>query len=268
MKLICYLLFFYMALPLMDAQSLTDTSRQKFFTTTLGATWQTRYDDVFTPLSYSGIGAELHLGSERISEKWYKNFDLGGSFNQMQSRVAKGYNNSAYGVHYGVSQIWAKRVKPNLEKYKLYVGGAVFHESSMGIYLGNVNNIFSYNAPFGIAAAAYMRRDVHFFKRNWIISTQFMLPVLAYNARPSYIGFVNEDNLLKDFGIVTLNKLLIIDWRWQLDLPLSNGNRLRLAYRWHFLNDTHVGHLQMGTQGLSVGSLFNMPYRVKKIKKK
>jgi hypothetical protein len=237
--------------------------RQKFFTMGIGATWQTRYDDVFTPLIHSGIGAELHTGSERISSKWFKKLDLWGSFNQMKSRVDNGYNSTAYGVRYGVSQIWAKRAFKSHKKMAVYIGGQLFHESSMGIYLNNVNNIFSYNAPIGIAAAAYAQRNVHFFKRDWILSSQMTLPVLAYNARPSFIGFVDLDNLLKDYGIVTLNKLINIDWQWQLDLPLSNSNRLRLAYRWSFLNDVHVGHLQMGAQGLLVESLFNFPYKVK-----
>ena len=237
--------------------------RQKFFTSGIGATWQTRNDNIFTPLTHSGIGAELHLGSERFSEKWYKKFEIWGGFNQIQSRVDKGYNSTAYGIRYGISQIWAKRFFKNSPKMSIYLGGQLFHESSMAVYLANVNNIFSYNAPTGFAAAAYVNRPIHFFKRDWILSSQLTLPVLAYNARPSYIGFVDFDNLLKDYGIVTLNKLINIDWRWQLDLPLSNSNRLRLAYRWSFLNDTHVGHLQMGSQGLLVESLFNFPYRVK-----
>jgi hypothetical protein len=237
--------------------------QQKFFTMGGGATWQNRFDDIFTPLTHSGIGAELHTGSERFSEKWYKKLDIWGGFNQMQSRVAKGYNSSAYGIRYGVSQIWAKRAFKNNAKMAVYIGGQLFHESSMGVYLSNVNNIFSYNAPTGFAAAAYVVRPLHFLKRDWLLSSQMTLPILAYNARPSYIGFVDKDNLLKEYSIVTLNKLINIDWRWQLDLPLSNNNRLRLAYRWSFLNDTHVGHLQMGAQGLLIESLFNFPYRLK-----
>ena len=247
----------------LKAQEIAEIPRLKFFTTSIGATWQTRYDDIITPLTHSGIGAELHTGAERISEKWYKKFDLWGGYNALESRVDKGYNTTAHGIRYGISQIWAKRVFKNAPKFHTYIGGQLFHESSMAIHFGNVNNIFSYNAPTGIAAAAYMKRDVRFFKRQWIVSSQLTLPLLAYNARPSYIGFVSEDNLLKDFGIVTLNKLVNIDWRWQLDLPLPNSNRLRLSYRWSFLNDTHSGHLQMGAQGLLVESLFNMPYGVK-----
>jgi hypothetical protein len=239
---------------------------EKFFTTGIGATWQNRYDDVFTPLTHSGIGAELHLGSEKISEKWYKKLDIWGGFNDMKSRVDKGYNSPAYGIRYGVSQIWAKRFfedSANTRKTNIYIGGQLFHESSMGVYNANINNIFSYNAPTGFAAAAYVNRKIHFFKRDWVLSSQLTLPILAYNARPSFIGFVDWDNLRKDYGIVTLNKLVNLDWRWQLDLPLPNSNRLRLAYRWSFLNDTHVGHLQMGAQGLLVESLFNIPYKVK-----
>jgi hypothetical protein len=257
-------LFIFIALKLFAQDSIPlKTLPLKFFTSGIGATWQNRYDNVFTPLTHSGIGAEMHLGSEKISEKWYKKLDIWGGFNDMKSRVDKGYNSPAYGIRYGISQIWTKRFYKDRFKTNIYLGGQLFHESSMGVYLANVNNVFSYNAPTGFAAAAYANRKIHFFKRDWLLSSQLTLPILAYNARPSFIGFVDWDNLRKDYGIVTLNKLINLDWRWQLDLPLSNSNRLRLAYRWSFLNDTHIGHLQMGAQGLLVESLFNFPYKIK-----
>ena len=259
---ILFISFFTLKTVAQDTISV-NTPREKFFTTGIGATWQNRYDDVFTPLTHSGIGAELHLGSEKIKGKWYKKLDIWGGFNDMKSRVDKGYNSPAYGIRYGISQIWAKRFYKDRFKTNIYLGGQLFHESSMGVYRANINNIFSYNAPTGFAAAAYANRKIHFFKRDWLLSSQLTLPILAYNARPSFIGFVDLDNLRKDYGIVTLNKLINLDWRWQLDLPLANNNRLRLAYRWSFLNDTHVGHLQMGAQGLLVESLFNFPYKVK-----
>jgi hypothetical protein len=238
-----------------------ETLPQKFFTMSLGATWHTRKDDLFSPLTYSGYGAELHTGSERISEKRFKQFDFWGNGNNIQSRVNQGYNYSAYGFRYGISYMQAYRILPQNPNFKLYVGGSVFHTSSMGYYPGNVNNIFSYNAPTGLAASAFLMKNITFLKKKWVLSTQLAIPVLAYDARPSYIGFVDVQNLTKDFGIVSLNKLLNIDWRWQIDYPLSNGNRLRAIYRWDYMSDTHNGHLQAATHSFSIQMMSNIPYK-------
>ena len=266
MKFILTKLFLFSFIVISIAQSADEMPRQKFFTTSIGLTWQSRRDDLFSPLSYSGYGAELHLGSERINSKWFKQFDFWGNANNIRSRVSKGYNNAAYGFRYGMYQTWAHRVVPNNKDFKLYIGGTLFHSSSMGYYPGNVNNIFSYNVPTGVGASAFLMKDFHFLRRNWILSTQLMVPVLVYNARPSFIGFASEESFTKDFGINTVNKLLNIDWRWQIDLPLSNGNRLRAIYRWDYMNDTHNGKLQVGTQSLLIQSLFNIPYKNKVLK--
>ncbi len=264
MKPFCTFVFLICFLATLSAQNVAEFARQKFFTTTIGLTWQTRKDNLFSPLTFSGYGAELHLGSERISEKWFKQFDFWGSINEIQSRVNKGYNSVAYAFRYGIAQTWAKRILPENAHFRWYVGGSVFHTSSMGYYQNNVNNLFSYNVPTGIAASTFLTRDMRFFKRNWQLSTQLSIPVLVYNARPNYLGFVNENNFTKDFGIVTINKLLHIDWRWQIDLPLSNGNRLRAIYRWDYMDDKLSGRLQVGTQSLLIQSLFQIPYKKKK----
>jgi hypothetical protein len=239
-------------------------TKEKFFTTAIGATWQNRRDDLFSPITFRGIGAELRLGREKISETRYTRFDASGSFSDMKSNIKNGYNYSTYGIYYSASYTWTTRIWKDKKDYAIYVGGAFLHQSSIGIYNGNVNNIFSYNAPTGFAGVAYVQRPLRFFKRNWIASTQFTLPFLVYDARPTYIGFVSTDNLLKEYGIGTFNKLLDIDWRWQLALPLTNGNQLRASYRWHFMNDWHNGLLQMGSQGLALEMMINFPYKVKK----
>lgn len=241
-----------------------DIEPQKFFTNSLGTTWHTRKDDLFSPLTYSGYGAELHIGAERINSKRFKKFELWGTANNIRSRVSKGYNNAAYGFRYGVSYLQAYRILPKNEHFRLYVGGSIFHTSSMGFYPGNVNNIFSYNLPVGLAATSFLVKDFRIFKRNWLLSTHLSLPLVAYDARPSYIGFVDVDNLTKDFGIVSLNKLINVDWRWLIDLPFKNGNRLRAIYRWDYISDTHNGNLKAVTQTLSIESLFNIPYKQKR----
>jgi hypothetical protein len=264
MKSFCTFVFFMCFGTIVSAQNEAEIPRQKFFTTTIGLTWQTRKDNLFSPLTFSGYGAELHLGSERISEKWFKQFDLWGNINEIKSRVDKGYNSVAYGFRYGISQTWAKRILPQRHGFRWYVGGGVFHTSSMGYYQNNVNNLFSYNVPTGISASSFLTRDFRLFKRNWLLSTQLTVPILAYNARPNYLGFVNEENFTQDFGIVTVNKLLHLDWKWQIDLPLSNGNRLRAIYRWDYMDDKHNVRLQVGTQTLLIQSLFQIPYKKKK----
>lgn len=238
---------------------------QKFFTLSLGTTWQTRKDDLFSPLTYSGYGAELHIGAERIKEKRFKKFEIWGNANNIRSRVKNGYNNLAYGFRYGVSYLLAYRVMPQNKDFKLYVGGSAFHTSSMGYYPGNVNNLFSYNAPTGLAASSFLMKNFKIFKREWHLSTQLSIPLVAYDARPSYIGFIDVDNLTKEYGVVTLNKLLNIDWRWQIDLPLNNGNRLRAIYRWDYMGDRHVGIFKTATQTLSVEMMFNFPYKNKQL---
>jgi hypothetical protein len=252
----------FLILYLIPSIAFAQITKEKFFTTALGATWQNRKDNLFSPITYRGIGVEMRLGNERISETRYTRFDAMGSFNDMKTNIKNGYNNAAYGVHYNASYTWTTRIWKDKKNYAWYVGGSFFHQSSMGVYRGNINNIFSYNAPTGFAGVAYIQRPLHFFKRNWIASTQFTLPILVYDARPTNIGFIAVENLTKDFGIGSFNKIIDIDWRWQLALPLSNGNRLRASYHWHFMNDWHRGTLQMGSQGLAVEMMVNFPYKI------
>ena len=238
--------------------------REKFFTQSIGFSHNYNRDNLMSPLTYSGYGFELHTGAERISEKWYKKFDLWGNFSQFQSRVENGYNYTANGIHWGVSQIWARRVMPSETRFRWYVGGGVFHDGSINIRGANTNNSISYNLPTGLEAATFLAKNVRIFKLDWVLSTQFSLPFLAYNARPSYIGTTDTENFTQQYGIVTLNKLLMFDWRWQIDRPLSNGNRLRAIYRWNYVDDKHSGRLQEGSQVLSLEMLFNIPFRKKK----
>jgi hypothetical protein len=264
--LINYFLLFNFALVFAqnlatDTQNTEGVTREKFFTIGIGSSYQTRKDDLFSPLNYSGIGAEMHINGEWISEKWFKKLDTYGTFYNVQSRAVDGYNQGAYAFKYHVAYTLAKRIRPQETRFRWYIGGAFAHESNMSFLPGNVNNIFSYNAPTGFSATTFIAKDVRFLKKNWILSSYLSLPLLVYNARPNNIGFISVENLTKEFGIMSLNKLIKIDWRWQADLPLSNGNRLRFMYRWEYLDDKHVGRLQSGSNSLAFELMVNIPYK-------
>jgi hypothetical protein len=255
-------LFFAQNLP-ENAQNTEGPLREKFFTIGIGSSYQTRKDNLFSPLNYSGIGAQLHINGEWISDKWYKRLDTYGGIYDVQSRATDGYNQGAYAFKYNLSYTMARRIRPQKTRFRWYVGGAFAHEADMSFLPGNVNNKFSYNAPTGFSATTYITKDVRFLKRNWILSSRLSIPILVYNARPDNIGFVSVENLTKEYGIMSLNKLLKIDWRWQADLPLSNGNRLRFAYLWSYVDDRHVGRLQSGSNSLLFELMVNIPYRKK-----
>jgi hypothetical protein len=87
------------------------------------------------------------------------------------------------------------------------------------------------------------------------------------NLRPNYLGFINED-IESEIGVSSLNKLFFLDWKWMIDLPLSNGNRFRLTYRWEYWRDTLNGTLELGSQTFLFETLLSLPYRQKNQNKK
>ncbi len=235
--------------------------RERAFTFGVGGTWQIRKDNLFSPLQYEGLGGELHLGYEGISERWFKQLDVWGNFNKGRTYVTKGYNYSAYLFKGGLSYASMHRVMPDNKHFSWFVGGSVFSVGNGQYYLANVNNILSYDIPTGIAAATYLQKPFRFWRKNLVASTQLSLPLVAYNLRPTYIGFSNEDFLKTQTGVVAFPILLLFDWRWSVELPLSNQNKIRLTYRWEYLDDKQKGRLQSGTQTLLFQTLFNMPFR-------
>jgi hypothetical protein len=244
-----------------NAQETQPIERERFFTTSIGGTWQARKDNLFSPLTYEGIGGELHLGSERISEKWFKQIDVWGSYNSVRTYVTKGYNYSAHVFRAGLSYAAMRRVLGDEKRFRWYVGGSVFSNGNGQYYLANVNNELSYDVPTGLAAATFLQKNFRFWRKNLVASTQLTLPLVAYNLRPTYIGFSNENFLTAQTGFVAFPKLLQLDWRWSVELPLSNHNKLRMTYRWEYLGDRQKGRLQMGTQTLLFQSLFNIPFK-------
>lgn len=243
------------------AQNAQTVQRERFFTTSIGGTWQVRKDNLFSPLRYEGIGGELHLGTEHISEKWFKQVDIWGSFNQSRSYVTKGYNYFAYLFRAGLSYAAMHRILPDNKQLRWYVGGSVFSNGNGQLYLANVNNELSYDIPTGVAAATFMQKNFRFWRKNLVASTQLSVPLVAYNLRPTYIGFSNDNFLSAQTGVVALPKLLQLDWRWSVEYPLSNGNKFRLTYRWEYLDDRQKGRLQLGTQTVLFQTLFNIPFK-------
>ena len=260
-KIILSSIFLIYSINIGKAQIVKPIWREKAFTFGLGATWQMRKDNLFSPLRYEGFGGEVHLGYEGISDKWFKQLDVWGSFNDSRTYVTRGYNYSAYLFRGGISYAAMHRVKADNPRFKWFVGGSVFTNGNGQYYLASVNNQLSYDFPTGLAAATFLQKPFRFWRKNLVASTQLMLPLVAYNLRPTYIGFSNEDFLSAQTGIVALPKLLQFDWRWSVELPLSNQNKIRLTYRWEYLDDKQKGRLQLGTQTLLFQTLFNIPLR-------
>jgi hypothetical protein len=229
----------------------------------LGATWQTRRDNLFSPLSYSGIGAELHMGSEKLSDKWHKSFDIWGGFNYVKTRVDNGYNSISYAYRYGLNYMLLKRIKPSETRFKWYLGGQFYHIGNGMYYASNVNNLLSFDLPVGFAASTIIFKDISFWRRTWHLSSSLTIPIAAVNARPNYLGFIGNDFTDTQIGFSSLHNLLFIDWRWMIDFPISNGNRFRFTYRWDYWSDKLKGKLQQGTQTLLFETLLNLPYRQK-----
>lgn len=260
-KIILFSISLMLASVSAKAQEVKPIARERAFTFGIGGTWQMRKDNLFSPLRYEGIGGELHLGYEGISERWFKQLDVWGSFNKGRTYVTKGYNYSAYLFRAGLSYAAMHRVLPDNKRFSWYFGGSVFSNGNGQYYLASVNNVLSYDIPTGIAAATYLQKSFRFWRKNLVASTQLTLPLVAYNLRPTYIGFSNDNFLKTQTGIVALPKLLQFDWRWSVELPLSNNNKIRLTYRWEYLDDKQRGRLQLGTQTLLFQTLFNIPFR-------
>ncbi len=243
------------------AQNLQPLEKERAFTFGIGGTWQIRKDNLMSPLAYEGIGGELHLGAERQSERWFKQFDSWGSYNKVRTYVAKGYNYSAHAFRAGLSYAMMHRVLADDKRFRWYVGGQVFSTGNGQYYLASVNNGLSYDIPTGIGAATYFQKGFRFWRKNLVLSSQLSLPLVAYNLRPTYIGFSNDNFLTAQTGLVALPKLLQFDWRWSVERPLSNGNKIRLTYRWEYVDDKQKGRLQVGAQTILFQTLFNIPFR-------
>jgi hypothetical protein len=235
--------------------------RERHLTFGLGMNWETRRDDLFSPLRYSGIGANIQNSMEWLNEKYYRQVLLFGSANQMQSRVKNGYNYEAYAFRYGLTFNYLRRILKDETRFRWYVGGGFSSLGSWSILPANVNNYVSFNVPTGFFASTYIRKELRFWRRNWILGSQLSLPVLAYNARPEFIGVWDEKAFLNQFHVVTLNRLFQLDWRWMIDVPLTNDNRLRFTYRWDYLNDRSKGTLQMGSQIGTLEFLSNLSFK-------
>ena len=260
-KTTLFSIFFTLASFIAQAQNAEPIEPQRYFTFGLGGTWQMRKDNLFSPLTYEGIGGEIHLGNEWQSERWFKQVDVYGSFNKMRTYVTKGYNYGAYAFRSGVSYSAMHRVLPDNKQFRWYVGGSAFANGNGQYYAANVNNLLSYDVLGGVAASTFLQKNFRFWRKNWVASTQLSVPLLAYDLRPTYIGFSNDNFLSAQTGVVGFPKLLQFDWRWSVELPLSNNNKIRLTYRWEYLDDKQKGRLQMGSQGLLFQTLFNIPYR-------
>ncbi|MBL7816212.1 MAG: hypothetical protein JNL70_14430 [Saprospiraceae bacterium] len=246
---------------LCQAQNLQPIERQRAFTFGLGGTWQIRRDDLFSPLRYEGIGGEMHMGAESQSERWFKQFDAWGSYNSVRTYVTKGYNYPAHAFRGGLNYSLLHRIKPDNQQFRWYVGGSVFSNGNGQYYLANVNNELSYDVPTGLAASTFLQKNIRFWRKNLIVSTQMTLPLIAYNLRPTYIGFSNEDFYKAQTGFTYFPQHLQFDWRWSIELPLSNQNKIRLTYRWEYLDDRQIGRLQLGTQTVLFQTLFNIPFK-------
>jgi hypothetical protein len=259
------IVLFLMALMLSNlstkAQGIQPITKERAFTLSIGGTWQMRKDNLISPLTYEGIGGELHLGAERQSERWFKQFDSWGSYNKVRTYVSKGYNYSAHAFRAGLSYSAMHRVLADDKRFRWYVGGQVFSTGNGQYYLASVNNELSYDVPTGIGAATFLQKNIRFWRKNLVVSTQLTMPLVAYNLRPTYIGFSNESFLKTQTGIVTFPKLLQFDWRWSVERPLSNGNKIRLTYRWEYVDDKQKGRLQVGAQTILFQTLFNIPFK-------
>lgn len=261
MTKIIFFLTLFIYFPFLAQAQMKPIEKERAFTLAVGGTWQMRKDNLFSPLTYEGIGGELHLGTETLSERWFTQLDAWGSYNKVRTYVPKGYNYSAHAFRAGLSYSALHRFRADNQRFRWYVGGSVFSNGNGQYYVANVNNILSYDVPTGIAAATYVQKNFRFWRKNLVASSQLTLPLLAYNLRPTYIGFSNEDFLKAQTGFVALPKLFQLDWRWSVELPLSNQNKIRLTYRWEYLNDNQKGRLQLGTQTVLFQTLFNIPYR-------
>jgi len=136
---------------------------------------------------------------------------------------------------------------------------------------GGVANRFEF--PFAIPT----EKKIGFIRfrqprQNLLLSWQVNLPLITLITRPNLSGirhfangeFINPllDEMADHLKVVSLNQFIEIQSQLELQLPLGNNNRLKLAYLWEgFRYNREFEKVQSTNGGFLIGLMFRLDSR-------
>ena len=221
----------------------TENKAGNFLCFGAGIIYRDIYDEAIAPMHFQKTGIAPALGFLRTSNKTINRIEITGSYLKLTSQQSRELIASA------VLSIKARLGYSHLRKIKSlpyginwYGGGSLklMFDLKQAPQLDNSAIIYDYALSLGARTA--FQKELHWKKRNPVISLTLDLPVLSHISRPPYLNrieFIDPKNdLLKDFiqesEITSLNDLFGINTLLELYYPISSGNQLRLSYDWDF----------------------------------
>lgn len=260
-------------LPLLLGFQANAQTKQKWFRQEYGLAHSSVYDNGQSLVKYTGSGLSLNLGAETDRPKSYTKLDNALIVTLLNANnINDKYATSAKQGHFISSYTYLRKLAKTQDRFlKLAVGGSLYVNANARIYSALSNNNFSWDSNMGLNVMGKAQHDFSFKNRSFSISYQLGFPMIAYNLRPNYLGFIplsatfegkngknlNWQSLGRFVGGIN-DKYLYLNQQINLDKINANGNRLRLSYIWNYANNGFATHrYQNIMSGLSFGILTN-----------
>lgn len=268
-----YIFYLLLLLPLLSGFQANAQTKQKWFRQEYGFAHSTVYDNGQSLAKYTGSGLSLNLGSETDRPKSYTKLDNALMVTFLNAKIANDkYATNAQQGHVTMRYTYLRKLGKTQDRFlKLAVGGSVFVDANVRLYSALSNNNLSWDSNIGLNVIGKAQHDFSFKNRSFSISYQLGLPIIAYNLRPNYLGFIplsatfegengknlNWQSLGRFVGGIS-DKYLYINQQIHLDKINANGNRIRLSYTWNYANNGFATHrYQNVMSSLSLGILTN-----------
>ncbi len=227
-----------------------------------GAAWQTVRDQAMSPLLYDGLQLALQGGFDlRGARSLYRVdglFWVGETEAERSGRTTENYS-------YAVNSSYLRRVSREEKKWAWQVGGAITNWGSFRDHQSLINSDFFYDLFFSVGATAALQHQFRFFRREWHVEWQLIVPALTFGLRPNYIGLdaappgEGSFETFTEAALTSFNGLQNVKSRFELAYPLRNGNRLGLMYYWDFFNTSIGPHpARQSMQSLQFNLHFSM----------
>jgi hypothetical protein len=226
-------------------------------------------DQLGSSLSFAGLGVLIDLGTCGVSSKarhqasFILNLGVG-----VGNLVGEGTTQSAFHLGLRYLQDYQRKISAEGANWRIDLGGRLDLGAQANLMSANTNNSFLYQIAASIGPSVQISRPFRFHNRPFEGFFNLGVPLLAYSARPTFIGvdpsvISDETGIFDNARFVFANRYLAYDYVAGFDKILRNGNRLRFGFRGGYLNDRSQrnGALQRAYNAISFGALFNIPVR-------
>ena len=223
------------------------------------------FDQGSSPLSYLGIGADLHAGVDIAFDKSYISFNLRGLGNiAVSGALSQAYD---IGVELGAEYLY--RIF-DTGHWHFWVGGAMKDYISFNYSPQLMNAALGYSAFFTWNAEGMVQYDFAKDKErshHWCTAfAKLTLPAFGAIGRPgfAYIDNYTESVITTDIETVTRDSFMKlvpgVGTDVGLYLNLLNNNKIAFSYRWDYLTTGHQGiyRFDHANHCINITYLFNV----------